>query len=170
MDSGHFYFIEVNPRVQVEHTVTEKITGIDIVQAQIKIAEGETLAQATGVSRQQDVKLNGHALQCRVTTEDPQYNFIPVDAAIDAFSGGTSQPCLGSIVEALARSDRDMPGIISAMSGFVHQTVKVGDPLLSIEAMKMETSLNAHRDSVIVAMHVSSGMQVDANDLLVEIV
>jgi pyruvate carboxylase len=63
-----------------------------------------------------------------------------------------------------------MPGIITTISGFVHQTVKVGDPLLSIEAMKMETSINAHRDGVIVAMHVSSGMQVDANDLLVEIV
>jgi len=63
-----------------------------------------------------------------------------------------------------------MLGIISTISGFVHQTVEVGDPLLSIEAMKIETSLNAHRDGVIVAMHVSSGMQVDANDLLVEIV
>lgn len=89
MDSGHFYFIEVNPRVQVEHTVTEQITGIDIVQAQIKIAEGETLAQATGVSRQQDVKLNGHALQCRVTTEDPQNNFIPDHGRITAYRTAT---------------------------------------------------------------------------------
>jgi pyruvate carboxylase len=89
VDSGHFYFIEVNPRVQVEHTVTEQITGIDIVQAQIRIAEGETLAQATGVSRQQDVKLNGHALQCRVTTEDPQNNFIPDHGRITAYRTAT---------------------------------------------------------------------------------
>ena len=75
MDSGKFYFIEVNPRVQVEHTVTEEVTGIDIVQAQIKIAEGKTLAEATGKPSQDDVRLNGHALQTRITTEDPQNNF-----------------------------------------------------------------------------------------------
>jgi pyruvate carboxylase len=77
MDTGNFYFIEVNPRVQVEHTVTEEVTGIDIVRAQILIEEGKTLAEATGAARQEDVKLDGHALQCRVTTEDPLNNFIP---------------------------------------------------------------------------------------------
>jgi pyruvate carboxylase len=77
METDRFYFIEVNPRVQVEHTVTEEVTGIDIVRAQILIAEGKTLAEATGAARQEDVKLDGHALQCRVTTEDPLNNFIP---------------------------------------------------------------------------------------------
>ena len=77
METERFYFIEVNPRVQVEHTVTEEVTGIDIVRAQILIAEGKTLAEATGAARQEDVKLDGHALQCRVTTEDPLNNFIP---------------------------------------------------------------------------------------------
>jgi pyruvate carboxylase len=77
MDTGKFYFIEVNPRVQVEHTVTEEVTGIDIVRAQILIEEGKTLAEATGVASQEKVKLDGHALQCRVTTEDPLNNFIP---------------------------------------------------------------------------------------------
>ena len=77
MDTGKFYFIEVNPRVQVEHTVTEEVTGIDIVRAQILIEEGKSLAEATGAARQEDVKLDGHALQCRVTTEDPLNNFIP---------------------------------------------------------------------------------------------
>jgi pyruvate carboxylase len=57
--------------------VTEEVTGIDIVQAQIKIAEGKTLAEATGKPSQDDVRLNGHALQTRITTEDPQNNFIP---------------------------------------------------------------------------------------------
>ncbi|MFM2355327.1 MAG: hypothetical protein RLZZ528_1063, partial [Pseudomonadota bacterium] len=89
MDTGRFYFIEVNPRVQVEHTVTEQVTGIDIVQAQIKIAEGKTLAEATGVSRQEDVRLYGHALQCRVTTEDPQNNFIPDYGRITAYRSAT---------------------------------------------------------------------------------
>ena len=89
MDSGRFYFIEVNPRVQVEHTVTEQVTGIDIVRAQILIAEGKTLAEATGVARQQDVRLYGHALQCRVTTEDPQNNFIPDYGRITAYRSAT---------------------------------------------------------------------------------
>ncbi len=89
MDTEKFYFIEVNPRVQVEHTVTEEVTGIDIVQSQIKIAEGKTLAEATGVSRQQDIELSGHALQCRVTTEDPQNNFIPDYGRITAYRSAT---------------------------------------------------------------------------------
>ena len=89
MESGRFYFIEVNPRVQVEHTVTEQVTGIDIVRAQILIAEGKTLAEATGVARQEDVRLYGHALQCRVTTEDPQNNFIPDYGRITAYRSAT---------------------------------------------------------------------------------
>ena len=89
MDSGQFYFIEVNPRVQVEHTVTEEVTDIDIVQAQIRIAEGKTLADATGKPTQADVRLNGHALQTRITTEDPQNNFIPDYGRITAFREAT---------------------------------------------------------------------------------
>ena len=89
MDSEQFFFIEVNPRVQVEHTVTEEVTGIDIVQAQILIAEGKSLADATGVARQEDIKLNGHALQCRVTTEDPLNNFIPDYGRLNAFRSAT---------------------------------------------------------------------------------
>nr|WP_111298588.1 pyruvate carboxylase [Paracoccus saliphilus] len=89
MDSQQFYFIEVNPRVQVEHTVTEEVTGIDVVQSQIKIAEGATLAEATGHARQEDITLSGHALQCRVTTEDPQNNFIPDYGRITAYRSAT---------------------------------------------------------------------------------
>ncbi|UWQ19320.1 pyruvate carboxylase [Jannaschia sp. M317] len=89
MDSGEFYFIEVNPRVQVEHTVTEEVTGIDIVRAQILIAEGKSLTEATGVASQYDVKLDGHAIQCRVTTEDPQNNFIPDYGRITTYRSAT---------------------------------------------------------------------------------
>ena len=88
-DSGDFYFIEVNPRVQVEHTVTEEVTGIDIVRAQILVAEGATIAEATGKPSQADVMLNGHAIQCRITTEDPQNNFIPDYGRITAYRGAT---------------------------------------------------------------------------------
>ncbi|MEP4197460.1 MAG: pyruvate carboxylase [Aliishimia sp.] len=89
MNDNKFYFIEVNPRVQVEHTVTEEVTGIDIVQAQILIAEGKTIADATGKASQADVVLNGHALQTRVTTEDPQNNFIPDYGRITAYREAT---------------------------------------------------------------------------------
>ena len=89
MDNQQFYFIEVNPRVQVEHTVTEEVTGIDIVRAQILIAQGATLADATGTADQSSVKLNGHAIQCRVTTEDPMNNFIPDYGRITAYRGAT---------------------------------------------------------------------------------
>ena len=89
MDSGEFYFIEVNPRVQVEHTVTEEVTGIDIVRAQILIAEGKSLVEATGVASQYDVKLDGHALQTRVTTEDPANAFIPDYGRITTYRAAT---------------------------------------------------------------------------------
>ncbi len=87
--SGSFYFIEVNPRLQVEHTVTEEVTGVDIVQAQIRIAEGATIAEATGCAAQADVPLFGHAVQCRVTTEDPQNNFVPDYGRLTAYRTAT---------------------------------------------------------------------------------
>lgn len=103
IDSGQFYFIEVNPRIQVEHTVTELVTGIDIVKAQIHILEGHAIGtEASGVPRQADIGLNGHALQCRITTEDPEQNFIPDYGRITGYraasgfgirlDGGTAYP------------------------------------------------------------------------------
>jgi len=89
MDDGEFYFIEVNPRIQVEHTVTEEVTGIDIVRAQILITEGKSLVEATGTASQYDVVLRGHAIQCRITTEDPTNNFIPDYGRITAYRGAT---------------------------------------------------------------------------------
>ncbi|MGB3500748.1 MAG: pyruvate carboxylase [Mesorhizobium sp.] len=89
-DTGKFYFIEVNPRIQVEHTVTEQVTGIDIVKAQIHILEGAAIGTAeSGVPAQADIRLNGHALQCRITTEDPEHNFIPDYGRITAYRGAT---------------------------------------------------------------------------------
>jgi pyruvate carboxylase len=78
VDTGDFYFMEVNPRIQVEHTVTEEITGFDLVKSQILIAEGCALADPElGLGDQANVKTHGFALQCRVTTEDPANRFIP---------------------------------------------------------------------------------------------
>ncbi|MDJ1160053.1 pyruvate carboxylase [Chelatococcus sp. SYSU_G07232] len=88
-DTGAFYFIEVNPRIQVEHTVTEVVTGLDIVKAQIRIAEGGRLGrpEETGIPPQEKIGLDGHALQCRITTENPENNFIPDYGRITAYRG-----------------------------------------------------------------------------------
>ncbi len=88
-DDGRFYFIEVNPRIQVEHTVTELVTGLDLVKAQIRIAEGGHvgIASETGIPPQTEIRLNGHALQCRITTENPENNFIPDYGRISAYRG-----------------------------------------------------------------------------------
>ncbi|MBT7266175.1 MAG: pyruvate carboxylase, partial [Rhodospirillaceae bacterium] len=86
-DSGEVYFIEVNPRIQVEHTVTDWVTGIDLVQAQIRIAAGGKIGdlESSGVPAQEDIRLYGHAIQCRVTTEDPENNFTPDYGRLSAY-------------------------------------------------------------------------------------
>ena len=77
---GAFYFIEMNPRLQVEHTVTEQITAIDIVRNQISIAAGKPLD-----IQQKDVTLQGHAIQCRINAEDPKNNFMPCTGTVTAY-------------------------------------------------------------------------------------
>ena len=85
-DTSEVYFIEVNPRIQVEHTVTEELTGIDIVKAQIRIAQGGHIgAPESGVPVQEDIHRNGYSMQCRITTEDPENNFIPDYGTITAY-------------------------------------------------------------------------------------
>jgi pyruvate carboxylase len=85
-ESGEFYFIEVNPRIQVEHTVTEEVTGIDLVKAQICIADGARIGTPeSGVPQQDDISVSGHALQCRITSEDPESNFVPDYGRITAY-------------------------------------------------------------------------------------
>ncbi|MFE7151327.1 pyruvate carboxylase, partial [Heyndrickxia sporothermodurans] len=86
---NEFYFIEVNPRVQVEHTITEMITGIDIVQSQILIAEGHQLhGEIVNIPEQDEITINGYAIQSRVTTEDPLNNFMPDTGKIMAYRSG----------------------------------------------------------------------------------
>ena len=83
--NNEFYFMEMNTRIQVEHPVTEIITGVDLIKEQIKIAAGETLAL-----RQEDVKISGHAIECRINAEDPDKNFMPCPGTVNYihFPGG----------------------------------------------------------------------------------
>ncbi len=86
---GHHYFIEMNPRIQVEHTVTEMVTGVDLVRAQLLIAQGCPLSDPRiGMASQSDLRENGYAIQCRVTTEDPTNNFAPDTGKITAYRSG----------------------------------------------------------------------------------
>jgi pyruvate carboxylase len=87
--NGNHYFIEMNPRIQVEHTVTEMVTGIDLVRAQILIASGAPLSHPEiGLAKQSDLHMNGYAIQCRVTTEDPANNFAPDNGKISSYRSG----------------------------------------------------------------------------------
>ncbi len=123
-ESNRFYFIEVNPRIQVEHTVTEEVTGIDIVKSQILIAQGMALSDPEiGLPYQERIVTNGFAIQCRVTTEDPSNHFMPdygrvshyrsasgmgirLDAG-SAFSGAVVNPFYDSLlVKVTARGRR----------------------------------------------------------------
>lgn len=81
---GSFYFIEVNPRLQVEHTITELITGVDIVQSQIRLAEGKTLSEL-GLGEQPSISRRGAAIQARITTEDPTAGFVPDTGRVTAY-------------------------------------------------------------------------------------
>ena len=100
-NSGQFYFMEINPRIQVEHGITEIITGIDLVKTQIQLATGEPL----GI-QQQDVTFRGHAIECRINAEDPVFNFLPSPGKITFYHqpGGPnvrvdSGVCTGSTVQ-----------------------------------------------------------------------
>lgn len=127
---GKHYFIEVNARLQVEHTVTEEVTGVDLVQSQIKIAEGESLVNL-GLT-QDKIKVNGSGIQCRMTTEDPAKDFQPdngrievyrsgegmgirIDAA-NAFTGANISPFYDSLLVKIIAHAKDHPSACAKMT------------------------------------------------------
>lgn len=129
-DSENFYFIEMNPRVQVEHTVTEMITGIDIVQSQILIAKGHKLSDdVINIKSQDDIEVRGYSIQCRITTEDPKNNFMPDTGKIqvyrtgsgfgirldggNGFTGSTISPYYDSLLVKTISWDRTFKGAIN---------------------------------------------------------
>ena len=149
---GNHYFIEMNPRIQVEHTVTEMVTGIDLVRAQILIAEGYPLScPDIGLTKQEDLRINGYAIQCRVTTEDPQNNFAPDNGRItmyrtgggfgvrldggNAATGTVISPYYDSLLVKVTAWDNTFPGVCRRAAraiGEVHvRGVKTNIPFLS---------------------------------------
>ncbi len=107
--NNEFYFMEMNTRVQVEHTVTEMISGVDIIKEQIRIAAGEPLRY-----QQKDIHLNGHAIECRINAEDPYHNFAPCPGVIDFYCppGG-----LGVRVDSHVYSGYRIPSHYDSMIG-----------------------------------------------------
>lgn len=130
-DGEQFYFIEVNPRVQVEHTITELITGIDIVQAQLLIAQGKDLHSEIGIPHQEELQFSGAAIQCRITTEDPENNFLPDTGKINtyrspggfgirldagnAFQGNVVTPYFDSLLVKVCTYGRDFTQAVTVM-------------------------------------------------------
>lgn len=126
---GNHYFIEMNPRIQVEHTVTEMVTDIDLVQAQLLIAEGHALdSPEIDIKSQDDIQVNGYSIQCRITTEDPKNNFAPdygkittyrsgggfgvrLDAG-NAYAGAEITPYYDSLLVKITTHDRTFEGAI----------------------------------------------------------
>ncbi|RNA12573.1 pyruvate mitochondrial-like [Brachionus plicatilis] len=146
--SGQNFFIEVNARLQVEHTVTEEITGVDLVQTQIRVAEGHSLKDLN--LEQKDIKVHGSALQCRMTTEDPAKNFQPDNGRIEvyrsgegmgiridsanAFTGAVITPYYDSLLVKIIAHAKDHPSacskMIRALKEFRIRGIKTNIPYL----------------------------------------
>ncbi len=139
---GHFYFIEINPRVQVEHTVTEMVSGIDLVKEQIRLAAGEELDYDSD-----DIKIQGHVIECRITAEDWERDFIPSPGKVTNFvipggpgvrvdthiySGYTIPPFYDSLIAKLLTIDKDRESCIHrmqrALDEFIIEGIKTAIP------------------------------------------
>jgi len=158
-EDGEFFFIEMNTRLQVEHTVTEMITGIDLVQEQIKIAYGEKLSL-----RQKDVELRGHSIECRINAEDP-YSFVPSPGIISRFHlpGGP-----GVRLDTHAYSGYKVPSNYDSMIGKLITYGKTRDQAISrmkialsemvIEGIK--TNIPLHRDLMDDLAYQAGGVSI----------
>lgn len=164
-EDGKFYFMEMNTRVQVEHAVTEMVTGIDIVKEQIRIAAGEPLSFA-----QEDVRLNGWAIECRINAEDPEHQFRPSPGTVSrwdppqgpwvrvdegAFLGYQVQPFYDSLLAKLIAWGRDREEAIARMRRALYEFQVEG----------VHTTIPLHRqlmeDPEFVAGHLSTHFLAD---------
>jgi|TARA_B110000037_G_scaffold85672_1_gene101620 acetyl-CoA carboxylase, biotin carboxylase subunit len=158
-EDGEFFFIEMNTRLQVEHTVTEMITGIDLVQEQIKIAYGQKLSL-----RQKDVQLSGHSIECRINAEDP-YTFVPSPGVISRFHlpGGP-----GVRIDTHAYGGYKVPSNYDSMIGKLITYGKTRDQAISrmkialsemvIEGIK--TNIPLHRDLMNDMAYQAGGVSI----------
>ncbi|KAJ6218028.1 hypothetical protein RDWZM_009185 [Blomia tropicalis] len=140
---GSYYFIEVNARLQVEHTVSEEITGIDLVQNQIRIAEGNSLKDLN--LTQENIKVDGTAIQCRVTTEDPAKGFQPDTGRIEVFRSGEGFGIPGNMESASAKMTR-------ALREFRVRGVKTNIPFL-LNVLNNEKFLKNEYDTNFIDTH-----------------
>lgn len=158
-ENGEFYFIEMNTRVQVEHPVTELITGVDIVREQIRIAAGERLS-----IRQRDVHINGHAIECRINAEDP-FTFVPSPGKVTAwhlpggpgvrvdthvYTGYTVPPYYDSMIGKIITHGDDREQAIARM--------RVALSELAVEGIKTNTEL--HREIVNDKAFIEGGTSI----------
>ena len=145
--NGDFYFMEMNTRIQVEHPVSELVTGIDLIKEQIKLAAGEKLT-----IKQEDVKLNGHAFECRINAEDPEHNFMPAAGKIDTlilpggpgiridthvYQGYTIPPFYDSMILKLLAHDDNREAAINRMLRALDE--------LEIDGLGIKTTTNFHK-------------------------
>uniref|UniRef100_A0A1L8DZ31 Pyruvate carboxylase n=1 Tax=Nyssomyia neivai TaxID=330878 RepID=A0A1L8DZ31_9DIPT len=169
-DKGNFYFIEVNARLQVEHTVTEEITGIDLVQSQIRVAEGMTLPEL-GYT-QESIKPQGYAIQCRVTTEDPANDFQPSTGRLEvfrsgegmgirldsasAYAGGIISPYYDSLLVKVISHASDLQGSAAKMNRALREFrirgVKTNIPFL-LNVLENQKFLNGVLDTYFIDEH-----------------
>lgn len=145
---GH-YFIEMNTRLQVEHTITECITGIDLVQAQIHVAQGFPLSsEEIGIPNQDSIQKNGYAIQCRVTTEDPANYFIPDSGRISAYRTAAGMgirldgACTGSGHRVTLDYDSLLVKIIAFASNFKKAVAKMDRSLREFRIRGVKTNIH----------------------------
>ena len=171
--NGDHYFIEMNPRIQVEHTITEMTTGIDLVQTQILVAQGYRLdSPEINIKSQDDIKPKGFAIQCRVTTEDPANNFAPDTGKIDVyqtssgfgirldggngFAGAEITPYYDSLLVKVIASGRTFADTATKMSRVLGETkitgVKTNIPFL-LNVMNNEEFMQGTCDTSFIAEH-----------------
>lgn len=158
-ENGEFYFIEMNTRIQVEHTITEVITGVDLVKEQLYIASGEKLRY-----QQKDIQLNGHAIQCRVNAEDP-FNFMPSPGLIDKchFAGGN-----GVRIDSHVYSGYTVPSYYDSMIAkiIVHSSKRE----LALNKMKcalLETSITGIKTNIPLHLNLMAdrGFQIGGQSI-----
>ncbi|KAK9814506.1 hypothetical protein WJX72_007023 [[Myrmecia] bisecta] len=143
---GAYYFLEVNPRIQVEHTVTEQITGIDLVQSQIRIAGGASLGDL-GLAQQSDLPPpNGYSIQCRITSEDPERNFQPDSGRIQAYRspGGPGIRLDGAMTAGNIVSrhyDSLLVKVICSANSYIHAIQKMQRALYEFQIRGVKTNI-----------------------------